>query len=294
MKKMETKIGKTGIGNGILVLGVLGVFIVATLIGGCIGGEKAPDNKSPVSSLIISGSTTVLPVAQKAADEFMAKNSNVNVQVSAGGSSVGVEAVGTGTADIGMSSRDLKAEEKAKYPDLVKHVIAKDGIVMIVHPSNKVSSLTEEQIKKIYEGTFTNWKELGGDDKKIVVVSRDSASGTREFFLEYVMKKGNFTKTALEKNSNGAIQQTISQTPGAIGYVGLGFLEGVKALKIDKDGQLIEPTVRNVLDNKYPISRELYMFTKGPATGTAKEYLDFILSDEGQKLVEQEGFVPLS
>jgi phosphate transport system substrate-binding protein len=303
-KKMETKNGKTGIGSGILVLGILGVFIVATLIGGCIGGEKAPDNKSPVSepskgggsvgSLTISGSTTVLPVAQKAADEFMDKNSNVNVQVSAGGSSVGVEAVGTGTADIGMSSRDLKAEEKAKYPDLVEHVIAKDGIAIIVHPSNTVSSLTPEQVKKIYEGTFTNWNELGGDDKKIVVVSRDSASGTREFFWEHVMKKGNFTKTALEKNSNGAIQQTISQTPGAIGYVGLGYLENVKAVKIDKDGVLIEPTVRNVLDNKYPISRGLYMLTNGPATGTAKEYIDFILSAEGQKLVEQEGFVPLS
>ncbi len=302
MKKMETKTGKTGIGNGILVLGILGVFVVATLIGGCIGGEKTPDNKPPVgappsgesvSSLTMSGSTTVLPVAQKAADAFMDKNKKVNVQISAGGSSVGVEAVGKGTVDIGMSSRDLKTEEKAKYPDLVEHVIAKDGIAIIVHPSNKVSSITEDQIKKIYEGTFTNWKELGGDDKKIVVVSRDSASGTREFFIEYVMKNGNITKTALEKNSNGAIQQTISQTPGAIGYVGLGYLENVKAIWIDKDGPPIEPTVQNVLDNKYPISREIYLLTKGPAAGTAKEYIDFILSDEGQNLVGEEGFVPL-
>jgi len=293
MEKTKIKNKKTGIKSGILVLGIVGVFVAAAMIGGCIGGEKTPGNESQSNSLTISGSTTVLPAAQKAADAFMDKNPNINVQVNAGGSSVGVQAVGMGTADIGMSSRDLKDEEKAKYPDLMQHIIAKDGIAIIVHSSNPVSSLTEEQVRKIYEGTYTNWNELGGNDREIVVVSRDTASGTREFFWEHIMKKGDFTKTALEKSSNGAIQQTISQTPGAIGYVGLGYLKNVKAVKIDKDGELVEPTVENVLNDKYPISRGLNMFTKGPASGIAKEYLDFIMSAEGQEIVEEEGFVPV-
>lgn len=289
--------------NGLLWLGILGL-IAMVVISGCTEQKKeTPPVVNPSGGggtqelsgkLTITGSTTVLPLAQQEATAFMDKHTKVNIEISGGGSSVGVQAAGKKTADIGMSSREIKDSEKKDYPDIVQYTVAKDGIAMIVHPENTVSSLTEDQIKKIYNGTYTNWKELGGKDQGIVVVSRDTASGTRQYFLEYIMKNGNFTKTALEKNSNGAVQQTIAQTPGAIGYVGLGFIDKtVKAIKIDKNGVLIEPSVKTVLDGTYPVSRDLYMLTNGQASGLAKEYLDYIKSSEGQKIVEKEGFVPL-
>jgi phosphate transport system substrate-binding protein len=242
----------------------------------------------------VTGSTTVLPIAQKAAEKYMDLHSTVNILVSGGGSSVGVKSAGEGTADIGMASRDMKDEEKTGYPDVKPIVVARDGIALIVHPSNPVSSLTVEEIKGIYKGTYTNWSELGGDDMEIVVVGRDSASGTREFFWEKVMEKEDFVATMLEKNSNGAVKQTVSQTPGAIGYVGLGYIdETVKAVKIREGSRETEPTVENVKNGSYPISRSLYMLVKGEPTGLAKDFIDFILSEEGQSIVEEEGFVPV-
>lgn len=274
-----------------LAVPLLALLLTATFLAGCTGGEG--DTKP--ESLSVTGSTTVLPIAQKAAEAYMDTHPDADIQVSGGGSSVGVQAVGEGTADIGMASRDLKESEREKYPDLVQHVVARDGIAMIVHPSNTVEAMTIAQIKAIYQGTVTNWKDLGGPDMAIVVVGRDSASGTREFFQETVMNKEDFAPTQLEKNSNGAVKQTIAQTPGAIGYVGLGYVDpSVKALKVDVNGTAVEPTVAAVVSGDYPIARSLTMVTKGEATGLAKEYLAFILSPEGQAIVEEEGFVPVA
>jgi len=174
-------------------------------------------------------------------------------------------------------------------------VVAGDGIALIVNPSNTVSSLTLAQVKDIYSGKITNWSQVGGTSGGIVVVGRDAASGTREFFWEYVMGKGDFAKGMLEKNSNGAVKQTIVQTPGAIGYVGLGYIDAdVKALRIKLDnGTQVVASVSNVINGSYPISRSLYFLTKGEPKGLSKAFTDFILSDEGQKIVEEEGFVPL-
>jgi len=278
--------------------GLLALVVIATLLCGCTGtpgqnsAEKTTETGS-IESLIVSGSTTVLPVAANAAEAFMDKHPNADIQVSAGGSSVGVQAVGEGTADIGMASRDLKDVEIQKYQDLVPQVIARDGIALIVHPSNAVSSLTLGQIKAIYQGNVTNWKDVGGEDKEIVVIGRDSASGTREFFHEFVMHKEDFIQTQLEKNSNGAVQSTVAQTPGGIGYVGLGYIdETVKPLLIDNGTDTVEPTVDNVLSGQYPISRSLYMITRGEPTGLAADFLLYIMSEEGQKMVSDEGFVP--
>jgi len=165
---------------------------------------------------------------------------------------------------------------------------------VIVHPSNGVSNLSLTQIRGIYNGTYTNWKQLGGADKETIVYGRDSTSGTREFFWEHVMKKENFTTSQHELNSNGAIKTAISQNDGAIGYVGMGFIDAsVKALKIDDGGSQIDATIANVLAGKYPISRSLYMITNGDPTGLAKDFIDYVLSPEGQKIVEEEGFVPI-
>jgi phosphate transport system substrate-binding protein len=285
--------------SGFFTIGLAFVLVIALIASGC---TQAPSGSTPgpertgagVHTLKVTGSTTVLPIAQAAGEVYMDTHAEADIQVSGGGSSVGVQAVGEGTADIGMSSRDLKSEEKTRYPGLVTTVIGNDGIAMIVHPSNTVSSLTPEQVKKIYLGNYTNWKELGGSDSTIVVIGRDSASGTREFFTEKVMEKADTIPGMLEKNSNGAVKQTVAQTPGAIGYVGLGYLDNdVKALGLNVNGEVIAPTVSNVLDGKYPVSRPLLMLTKGEPQGLAQNYIDFILSKDGQAIVINEGYVPL-
>jgi phosphate transport system substrate-binding protein len=289
------------------MLGLAAALIIAVLVAGCTQqpgdgqatpttpGGQATTPPTTVSVLKLSGSTTVLPIAQKAADAYMADHAMTDIQIASGGSSVGVQAIGEKTVDIGMSSRDLKAEEKTKYPGLVETVIANDGIAIIVNPANTVSGLTMDQIKAIYNGSVTNWKTVGGPDQTIVVVGRDSASGTREFFTESVMKKTNYTSTMLEKNSNGGVQQTIAQTPGAIGYVGLGYIDTtVKSVPILVNGTPVQATVGTVIGKTYPISRPLLMITQGSPAGLAKSYIDFILSPAGQKIVTEEGFVPLA
>jgi len=286
----------------LLTVSLAGILLLAVVMCGCVGdqgGEATPTAEptgAPVSgSLTVTGSTTVLPVAERAAEAFMDANAEADIQVSGGGSSVGVQAVGEGTADIGMASRDLKDAEKELYPDLVQYVVARDGIAMIINPENTVETLTVEQVRQIYTGEITNWNEVGGSDAEIVVVGRDSASGTRASFEDLVMDHQEFVATMLEKNSNGAVQQTIAGTPGAIGYVGLGFVdETVKGVKIDVEGTPVDPTVENVIAGTYPISRELNMFTSGEATGLAATFIDYILSEKGQQIVADEGFVPVA
>jgi len=244
--------------------------------------------------LRITGSTTLFPIAQAAADAYMEKNGNADIQVSGGGSGVGVQAIGGGTTDIGMSSREIIDAEKAKYPGLVPIDVATDAVVIIVNPSNPVTSLTLDQIRGIYNGTYQGWNSVGGSLTYPVVIGRDSASGTRVYFSEAVMKNEKYRPEMREMNSNGAVKQTVAQTPGAIGYVGLGFVDStVKAVKVYSNGQPVAPTIATVLAHQYPISRPLYMITKGQPAGLAKDYIDFILSPEGQKIVQDQGFVPL-
>lgn len=279
---------------GVIALAMAGILILALIAAGCTESTSITPSTQERTSIKVTGSTTVLPIAQKAADVYMATHANADIQVTGGGSSVGVQAAGEKTAEIGMSSRDVKSDEMKKYPDLVVTTVGKDGVALIINPANPVNSLTTAQIKGIYNGNFTNWNQVGGADMAIVVVGRDSASGTREFFTSSVMGGQNYVPTMLEKNSNGAVQQTISQTPGAIGYVGLGFIDNsVKAVKITTEAGDVEPSVANVLGGKYPLSRSLYLLTNGQPTGLAKEYIDYILSPAGQGLLTEEGFVPV-
>lgn len=280
--------------HGLPALWLVSIILFAALTAGCTWMPSGGSAEG-VQTISVTGSTTVLPIAQKAAEAFMESHAYADIQVSGGGSSVGVQAVGEGTADIGMASRNLKDPEKENYPDLVEHVVARDGIAIIVHKDNTVPCLTGGQIKAIYKGETTNWNEAGGPDLEIVVIGRDSASGTREFFYKSVMDKEDFVSTQLVKNSNGAVRQTVEQTPGAIGYVSLGYLdEGVKGVKIDIDGTRIDPTLDNVVNGRYPIARSLYMFTNGQPAGLTAEFLEFIRSAEGQQIVADEGFVPLA
>jgi phosphate transport system substrate-binding protein len=244
--------------------------------------------------IVLEGSTTVLPIAQKAAEVFMKNNPDADLSVRGGGSGVGIASIIDGTCDIADSSRAIKPDELAKAAkrgrDLKAHVIAMDGITHIVHPSNTVTNLTRAQIKEIYTSRATNWKKFGGPDLKIVVISRDSASGTFEAFSEMVLDKKKVRPDAIMQASNQGIASIVSRTPGAIGYVGLGYVSSsVKALSVDG----VPSTKETVLKNKYPITRPLFMYTNGKPEGTIKKFIDFVKSPEGQKIVDEEGFVGL-
>ncbi len=248
----------------------------------------------------IKGSDTVLPLTQKEAEVFMKKFPGSSIMVTGGGSGVGLAALQNGTTDIAQSSRKMKLDEKMKLQDAGKTfkevIIANDALAVIVNPANKISQLTREEIESIYTGKVTNWKEVGGDDMNIVVYSRESSSGTFEFFKEHVMNKKNFAPTAMLMPATGAIVQSVSQTKGAIGYVGLAYLETtVKPLKVsyDKGATYVAPSVESAMNKTYPISRPLYYYYLNSIETAVKPFVDFILSVEGQKIVKEIGYVPV-
>ncbi len=244
--------------------------------------------------IVVEGSTTVLPIAQKAAEVFMDKNPQAQISVRGGGSGVGIASLIDGSCDIADSSRSIKENELNKAVangrNPKAHVVAMDGICVIVHPSNNIKALTKKQTKDIYTGRISNWMQVGGKDSKIVVVSRDTSSGTFEAFSELVLNKDKVRPDALMQASNQAIASIVGKTPGAIGYIGLGYLtSSVKAVEVDG----VAASKETVLSNKYPIARPLFMYTNGAPKGLTKEFIDFIVSSEGQKLVEEDGFVGL-
>jgi len=244
-------------------------------------------------SLTIKGSTTVLSIAQSCAEVFMDMHSDVNISVQGGGSGVGIASLIDGTCNIADASRPIKDKEKDKAKEnnvqAYENVVALDGIAVIVHPTNSVDGLSIEQIKKIYTGEISNWNEAGGKKMKITVISRDSASGTFETFNELALDKERVRSDALLQASNQAVAQTVSRTPGAIGYVGLGYLSSaVKGVSIEG----VEPTNENVINGSYELSRKLFMYTDGAPAGIVKEFIDFVLSEEGQELVKKAGYVP--
>ena len=244
----------------------------------------------------IKGSDTVLPLSQKEAENYMNKiNKDASITVVGGGSGVGIAALIDGSTDICMSSRDLKVDEKLKLKDKkVKEVIiAHDALAVIVNPKNKVSKLTREQLESVFTGAVTNWKDVGGDDEKIVVYSRESSSGTYEFFKEHVMAKKNYASSVLNMPATGAIVQSVSQTKGAIGYIGLAYMEKtVKDIAVSYDGKtFVNASIKAAKDKTYPIARPLYYFYAGDMEAKVKPFVDYILSAEGQKTVEEVGYI---
>jgi phosphate transport system substrate-binding protein len=231
----------------------------------------------------------------------MAAHADADIQVSGGGSGVGIQAIGTKTVNIGMSSREVTADEMNKYPAFVVTPVAQDGIAVIVNPANEIPYITLDQIRDIYLGKITKWTEISGanvpgTNNQIVIIGRDSASGTRSYFDEVILAKKTPAKQMLEKNSNGAVLQTVAQTPGSVGYVSIGFVsKDVKALPIWYNAdKIIAPNLATVKDRSYPVSRELYVITNGQPSGLTKDFIDYILSADGQKIVSDEGYVTLS
>lgn len=245
-------------------------------------------------SVIIKGSTTVLPIAQAAVEAYMKMNPDVNISLSGGGSGDGIKALIDKSTDIANSSRDLKKEEielaKTNGVDPIAHKVAIDAIVPIVHPTNPVKDLTIEQLSLIYQGKITNWKEVGGKDLAIVVVSRDTSSGTYESWEKKVLNGAKVTPKAQLQASNGAVVQAVSKNKYAIGYIGLGYLnKSLKALKVNR----IHASAKTALSGEYPVARPLFMITNGEPSGEVAKFIKFLLGPKGQAIVKKEGFVPL-
>ncbi len=253
------------------------------------------------TKITVKGSDTCLPLVQKEAEEYMKKNKSAAISVIGGGSGVGISALQDGTTDLAMSSRSLKMDEKLKLQEAGKNIkttiMAYDALSVIVNPENKVSQLTREQLEGIFTGKTKNWKEVGGDDMQIIVYSRETSSGTYEFFKEKVLMNKNYASSALMMPATGAIVQSVSQTKGAIGYIGLAYMEKtVKDVKVsyDKGKTFIEATLENAKNKSYPIVRPLFLFHTAQVEKTAKPFIDYILSAEGQKIVKEVGYIDIA
>lgn len=247
----------------------------------------------------IKGSDTCLPLSQKFAEVYSQKNKGSSLSVLGGGSGVGIAALLSNTTDIAQSSRKIKLDEKMtlqKAGKKIKEVIvAYDALAVVVHPANPISKLTREQLEGIFTGKITNWKQVGGPDMKIIVYSRETSSGTYEFFKEHVLNKKNFAPSALLLAATGAVVQSVSQTKGAIGYIGVAYIDKqVKAIDVsyDQGKSFAKPTIANAKTKKYPVTRPLYFYYVTTAEKTIKPFMDFILSKEGQHIVQAEGYVP--
>ncbi|MDR0223417.1 MAG: phosphate ABC transporter substrate-binding protein [Oscillospiraceae bacterium] len=240
-------------------------------------------------SVVVAGSTSVQPYVEMLAEEYELLCPGIVVDIQGGGSSAGVTAVESRTADVGMSSRELNEKER----ELWSTVIAKDGLALIAHPDNPVDNLAIGQIRDIYSGKITNWRELNGADAKIHIISREEGSGTRSAFEDMVMAGEPVTPKAIVQNSNGAVRLLVSNDPNAVGFISLGLignqagLKPVKALKLDG----VSPTRENVINGGYSLYRPFLLVAESEPEGAAKLFVDFILSEEGQRLLVEEGLV---
>ena len=247
----------------------------------------------------IKGSDTVLPVAQQTAERFMNQYPDTRVTVTGGGTGVGISALLDNTTDIAMASRPIKFREKMKIKsageDVAEIVVAYDALAVVAHPSNPVKQLTRQQLEDIFRGKITNWKQVGGDDRKIVVYSRETSSGTYEFFKESVLKNKNYMASSLSMPATGAIIQSVSQTKGAIGYVGLAYVSPrVKTLSVSYDGKhYAAPTVENATNKTYPIVRPLYYYYNVKKKAEIDPLIQYILSPDGQDIIKKSGYIPV-
>lgn len=282
-------------------LSCLAVGTVILLIMGCArpqGGRRS--NRVP-GVLTIKGSDTMVHLVSTWAEVYMERHPEAEISVTGGGSGTGFAALLNATTDICAASREMLPKEKRLARDRgitpIRHVVARDGIAVIVHPTNPVDSLSIEQVRKIYIGVYDNWDQVAGQDREIVVFSRDTSSGTYLFFQQHVLRRQDFRASARLLPATSAIVQSVAEDQGAIGYVGLGYaldaLDSVKsvAIKGSPDGQAIEPSMESVRSDRYPITRQLRLYTSGEPTGVAASFVAFCLGPEGQSIVQETGYV---
>ena len=287
----------------ILITALLALFALTSC-----GPDSSSATASDSSANYIEnkGSDTIVNLALAWAEKYQADHTDVRISVTGGGSGTGIAALINKTVDIANASRKIKTEEvaeaKSNGVDPMEHIIARDAIAVIVNPENRVNELTLQQISDMYSGKINNWSEVGGDDRPIVRLSRETNSGTHVYFLETVLRLGNSkdktlfsTDTLLLPSSEGIVAE-VRQNPNAIGYDGLGYVpKDLKMIAIAKEegGPFVLPSIASVNDKSYAIARDLYMYTNGEPTGIIKKYLDWILSDEAQQIVADLGFVPV-
>ncbi len=271
---------------------VLVCIVLALVLGGCGSNPSSPEDLPEVSSggsfrITFVGSTSVQPLVEKLGAVYQAKKPGIAFEIAGGGSRAGIQAIQDGTVDVGMASRELTEEEKS---GLTVHQIAVDVLAVVVHPSNTVEQLSMEQLRGIYEGYITNWQEVGGNDVPILPVVRGFTSGTRGAFDAIVLDGGDPTEHAVEQFTAGEMYVHVSNTEGAIGYVGFAHLgEEVKVLRIDG----VEPSPETALDGSYKLKRPLLLLTNQLSSSYAFEFITFVLSEEGQQVVVEDGWVPV-
>lgn len=246
------------------------------------------------AAVTVKGSDTMVILAQRWAEAYMQKNPAKKVQVTGGGSGVGIAALINGTTDIADASRAMKADEKekvkARYNSMpVETAVAKDGVTFYVHESNPVKTLTVEQLKKIYLGDVTNWKDVGGPDAPIVVYSRENSSGTYVFVKEEVLKNGDYTPRAQTLPGTAAVVNAVAKEKNGIGYGGAAYVKGVRELLVDG----VEPKLETIQSGKYPLSRNLFMYTRAAPAGEIADFMQFCLSKDGQELATKVGYFPV-
>lgn len=269
---------------GILTLTLLSI----TAACGFSEDSESGSSSGSTQTISISGSTSVGPLTEKLAVAYSEEHPNVKIEVNQIGSSAGITNAISGVSEIGMSSRDLKEEEKSE--GLTETIIAYDGIVVVTHPSNKVNDLTMEQVKQIFTGEVTNWKELGGEDLEIVVVSREDGSGSRDAFQEIVgYSSGELVREAIIASGNGNIKTTVATNKHAVGFISFEYVdETISTVKING----VESTAENVLNNTYSLSRPfLFVHKEGQLSEEGQKFIDYILSDDGQAIVEETGAI---
>ncbi len=269
-------------------------MILATTAVFASGAKETNSFRPSVAFYTFGGSSTVAPIITSAIEPFEAKNPDMKVSYETLGSSVGLKGLVSGTLSLAGSSRDLKPEEIAS--GLTPTTIALDGLSVAVHGDVGVSNLNMEQLAALFAGEIQNWKELGGNDEMVRLIVRDETSGTYGSFKEIVLDsaKKEPTKNAIVAKENGELALKVASTPGSVGYIGMAFgpivtSAGGRVLTIDA----VVPSAENVINGTYPISRKLYLVTKGRPDGGEKRFLDYILSSEGQALVEEAGFIPV-
>jgi len=283
--------------------------VLALLAIACSGPRDAAPGASAGAPRVITdiGSDTMVNLALAWAEAYVAARPEVRLSVTGGGTGTGITALINGTADIANASREMKKEEvaeaRAKGVEPKEHVVARDAIAIIVHKSNPVARLTIRQLSDIYAGKISNWREVGGDDRPIVRLSRETNSGTHVFFLDAVVRRGDkkdktllSTDTLLLPSSEGITAEVV-QNPNAIGYEGLGYVtEEMKVVAVSKgdDGPFVMPSADTVDDGRYPIARDLYFYTRGEPQGPLGDYIRWVLGGDAQRIVRQLGFVPVN
>jgi len=305
---------REGVKRKFRVFGMIIVLAILNVLPGCGRPATSPSEtvepRQTTQAIINKGSDTMVNLALAWAEAYTGQHPEVLISVTGGGSGTGIAALINGTVDIANASRAMKPEEveraRANGIKPVEHIVADDAIAVVVNPTNPISALTIDQLSDIFTGKITRWREVGGEDRPIVLLSRESNSGTHIYFLENVIRKGEkdnagdaaryFSPDTLLMPSSEGISVEVRQNPNAIGYDGLGYVTpDQKTIRVARRAgePYILPSIETVTEGSYPIARSLYMYTSGQPTGIIREYLDWITSAEGQEIVEELGFVPL-